>query len=385
MKKIIIISPYFTCGGGDSLTAWTIQALRNEYEISLLTYYKPFVSDFNKIYGTNLLPKDIKVINPPLSHFLKIIPGLGMLKYHFLIRFFKNQKEKYDIIFGTYKEIDFGSRGIQYIHFPELYENDKDLSLLAHYYYKYSSLRLWYRKICYAISGFDEKMMKSNISLTNSDWTKKKIKEIMDVDAQVVYPPVFDDFAGVEWSKKENGFVCIGRICPEKRTKLVIKIIGLVRAMGFNVHLHIIGPIGDKQYYNDIKRFQKDNKWIFLDGMVERKVLSSMISQHKYGIHGRKDEHFGISVVEMIKGGCVAFIPDNGGQVEIINDPRLTYNNEEDAAKKIRDVLKNEDLQRSLQDHLAKRAGIFSIDKFTASIKEITKEFLEEKSKHGVK
>ena len=45
----------------------------------------------------------------------------------------------------------------------------------------------------------------SNISLTNSDWTKKKIKEIMDVDAQVVYPPVFDDFAGVEWSKKKMG------------------------------------------------------------------------------------------------------------------------------------------------------------------------------------
>lgn len=356
------------------MTAWTIQALKGYYDISLFTCYKVDISDFNKIYGTSLLIEDVEVIRPPLSFLFKVISGFGMLKYHFLVRYFKKNKTKFDVVFGTYKEVYFGIKGIQYIHFPELYKGDQDLDFLSKQYYNNSFLRLMYQNFCYFISGFDREKMKNNITLTNSNWTKDKIKEIMGIESRVVYPPVLDDIVKMPWGGKKNGFICIGRICPEKRTKVIIKIIGLVREAGFDAHIHIIGSIGERKYYNDIRRFQKNNPWIILEGSVDRKNLTSMISEYKYGINGRKDEHFGIVVAEMIKGGCIVFVPNNGGQVEIIDDEQLTFKDINDAVQKIISVLKDKDLQYRMQKKLSGRAALFSVDRFTREIREIIKE-----------
>ena len=93
------------------------------------------------------------------------------------------------------------------------------------------------------------------------------------------------------------------RIYGEMKSRgVMIEIIGAVRDAGFDVHLHIIGPVGDRFYYREIKKMQRKNSWIILEGLVDRQKLTSIISEHKYGIHGRSNEHFGIGVVEMIKG-----------------------------------------------------------------------------------
>lgn len=382
-KKVAIIFPYFDAGGGGNyLTAWVMQTLRDSYAVTLLTCDKLSISDFNNIYGTDFLPGDFEIINPPMSFLLKMIPGMGMLKYHFLGRYFKKNKDNFDIVFGTYKEMDFGVAGIQYIHFPDLYKGDKDLDFLSKQYYNNHFLKSLYQNFCYFISGFNVEGMKKNITLTNSNWTKGKIKEIMGLESRVAYPPVLDDFIKTPWKEKERGFVCLGRICPEKRTKLVIEIVRLIREKGFDTHIHIIGPVGDEKYYKEIKQLQKDNPWIFLEGLVTRKNLALLLSEHKYGIHGKKDEHFGIGVVEMVKSGCIVFVPDNGGQVKIVGDERLTYKDEKDAVPKILSVLKDVELQDFFQKHLAKRANLFSVSKFAEDIRRAVEEVQGKKDKN---
>ncbi|MCI0453956.1 MAG: hypothetical protein L0Y68_03040, partial [Candidatus Dadabacteria bacterium] len=66
--------------------------------------------------------------------------------------------------------------------------------------------------------------MKNNITLVNSDWTGNKIREFYGIEPTTVYPPVPGDFAEMPWEKKENGFVCVGRISPGKRFETVIEI-----------------------------------------------------------------------------------------------------------------------------------------------------------------
>jgi glycosyltransferase involved in cell wall biosynthesis len=40
----------------------------------------------------------------------------------------------------------------------------------------------------------------------------------------------------------------------------------------------------------------------------------------RYGIHGMLDEHFGMAPAELAAAGCIVFVPNDGGQVEIVDD-----------------------------------------------------------------
>ena len=42
------------------------------------------------------------------------------------------------------------------------------------------------------------------------------------------------------------------------------------------------------------------------------------MAQHRYGIHTMENEHFGIGVAEMVRAGCIPFVHDSGGPVEIV-------------------------------------------------------------------
>jgi glycosyltransferase involved in cell wall biosynthesis len=205
----------------------------------------------------------------------------------------------------------------------------------------------------------------------NSNWTKKEVEKYFNINSIVLYPPVLSDFPEVPFEKKDNGFVCLSRISPVKRIKNIIKIISEVRASGFDMHLHIIGPIGDSSYYKEIKQIQERNKWIILEGVVSRQKLSSIVSSHKYGINGRRDEHFGISVVEMVKAGCIVFVPNGGGQVEIINNQKLIYNNDKEAVEKIIAVFKDKGLQIELRKKLFENSKKFSTENFMNSVRKI--------------
>jgi len=371
-KKIAIIYPHFMSGGGESVTAWAIESLKKSGEISLFTCDNININSLNKNYGTNLSDCDVKIINPPVSFLLEIIPGCGLLKYHFLIRFFRKHKDDFDLVMGTYKEADFGKKGVQYIHFPELKHDLKNLGFFAKIYYKYEFLRDFYKNLCYFISGFNQEEMKKNITITNSVWTKKMIKKNMGIDSTVIYPPVLDDFPFIPWSEKKDGFVCISRISPEKRIKLIIEIVKSVRSYGYDFPLHIIGSVGDLNYFREIKKIKEQKDWIFIHEFMPRNKFISMVASYKYGIHGRKDEHFGISVAEMAKAGCIVFVPNDGGQTEIVTDNNLIYSKKEDAVFKICQILENKKKQIETQSRLLTFFSRFSMGNFKSKIIELT-------------
>ncbi|MEO0236271.1 MAG: glycosyltransferase [candidate division WOR-3 bacterium] len=123
------------------------------------------------------------------------------------------------------------------------------------------------------------------------------------------------------------------------------------------------------------KKLAKENsKWLFIEEGLSRSELIRLISRHRYGIHGKINEHFGIAVAEMVKLGLIVFVHNSGGQVEIVQDPALIYNAEEDAVIKIERILRDESLQISLHQTLLKRGLIFSVEAFTEKIRQLTEE-----------
>ncbi len=60
-----------------------------------------------------------------------------------------------------------------------------------------------------------------------------------------------------------------------------------------------------------------------------------------------------------------------------MNHPMLTFENEEDAARKICTVLASDALQEKLRRHLSEQAAKFSVESFQAGFRQIVFEFLK--------
>ncbi|MGH7791717.1 MAG: glycosyltransferase [Thermodesulfobacteriota bacterium] len=364
--------------------AWILEALKEDYSLSLLTWKPADFEQINRFYGSSLKTSDfenIRCVNPAVRAIINLDPDVGSFqKVAYLLRVCRRIKDNYDVIMTADNEIDFGRRGIQYFHYP--YMHDKVTPLLD---------ASWHRKIWEALLGnyrpwmliseFSYNRMINNVTLVNSDWTGSKVKEFYGIDAITVYPPIPGDFPEILWDERENGFVCIGRFCPGKRFEAVIEILTKVRARIPDLHLHIIGTLspfsGEREYYSQFTGVVQENaSWVLLHENLSRDELVQLVSKHRYGIHANVDEHFGIAVAEMIKAGCIVFVHNSGGQVEIVGgDERLAYQTNDEAAEKIIRVMDNPNEQDSLRNYLHSRKGLFSSEAFMRQIREIVSGF----------
>jgi glycosyltransferase involved in cell wall biosynthesis len=384
MKKVLFVQTNLQPPGGASLVAaWMIEALKKDYSVSLLTWASPDFKEINRFYGTSLNGSELNVdyINPILRRLIGLDPDPGSIqKTCYLMRVCKRIRKDYDIIISADNETDFGCRGIQYFHYPYMHEKIRPSIDLPWYNKLVGVLNGSYRPWM-LISRFSYNRMINNLTLVNSDWTGEKAKEFYGIDTITVYPPVPGNFPNIVWEEKENGFVCIGRFHPVKRFEEIIHILTRIKTKFPEIHLHIIGT-RDKSpeahdYYEQLKLLVRVNSsWIYLHENLSREELLELILKHRYGIHAHQKEHFGIAVAEMIRAGCIPFVPNSGGQVEIVGgDERLIYGTEDEAIKKIICVMTNSEEQTSICSYLNSRKKLFSTERFMSQIREIVRQF----------
>lgn len=382
--KLAVYHPHNGWGGAEAVAFWTIQALINTFNVDLITFDNVNFAEIDVFYGTCLQNSGCRVVILPLPPFLSLLHRKrkgGLLLHYWAMRCLKRLRQQYDLIISTYNEFDVGQLAVQYIHFPSLAEFQlKALGLLeqpTRWYYRYHFFRYCYHKLGRLISCYSENAMRKNITLTNSFWTKTVIEKVYGLTARVIYPPVHTSFPPVPWEKRETGFVCVGRISPEKRIESIINILSQVRKAGFNIHLHIVGPISDHRYATQVLQLlHKHDEWIEFTGKLTRQEFAKMLATHRYGIHAMKNEHFGIAIAEMLKAGLIVFVPNSGGPVEIVNHESLVYEDERDAIDKIINILRDDRLQTSLKEHLEKQAMLFSEQHFMEEIKKLICEII---------
>jgi glycosyltransferase involved in cell wall biosynthesis len=381
MKKVLLVQPSLQPpGGANGVAAWIIEALKEEHALSVLTWTPIDVASINRFYGTSLRTLDftVRTVDPILRSLMDRLPRrMGKLRTSLLFRVCTRIKDDYDVIISAYNEADFGRRGIQYIHFPRAYQFHQNGDLPRDPFSR--ALITAYYDLCRRISAFSFERMKQNLTLVNSHWTASKVRERHGIEATTVYPPVLGIFPEVPWEDREDGFIVIGRITPEKELDKIIDNLAAVRSQGWEVHLHVVGSPDDRRYYKRILRRVRENaSWVFLEQDLSREELVRLISMHRYGIHGMAEEHFGIAVAELVWAGCLVFVPRGGGQVEIVDgDERLLYGAADEAVAKIALVMSDPDAQRSLRAYLASRKQLFSTERFMRRIREVVRDFGE--------
>jgi glycosyltransferase involved in cell wall biosynthesis len=382
MKRILFVQLRIdSVGGAEGLAAWILEALKRDYRLTLLTWEPVDFAALNRFFGTELQPPEVEAttVKPWMVRLAKMFPTpMVRLRYLYLFMLARRQGERFDAVITAANEADLGPRGIQYVHFPEMLSKETEA---LRWYHSSAAVRA-YEAIGERLTGFSIDRMRRSLTLANSEFTARAVREAFGVEPLVVYPPAVGKFADVPWDQRKDGFVCIGRISGEKRIQLMIEILAAVRRAGPQVHLHVVGKLFDTDYLDSIRRLvQASAPWVHLHENLSRPELAELISRHRYGIHAMQGEPFGMAVAELISGGCITFVPNRGGQVEIVgNDERLIYSSREDAVNKILRALREPDYQASLRNHVASRRSLFGAERFANRIREVVGDYFRRRS-----
>jgi len=379
--KVAIVHPQFIEGGGSEAPAlWAAQALKDNYNVSIISMGKIDLDSLNKCYGTNLSSGEINTIAIPIPLLFK--NRFDALRGYRLIKYCKHHASEYDLMISSYNVMDFGKKGIQYISdfsFEDRLRRafDSKPKKLKSLFYRASPFRTLYLQLGLILGGTSKDGWKKNLTISNSNWSGKIMKEYYGIETKTIFPPVVNEFPDIPWDSREEGFVCIGRLVPEKKIEQLIEILRRVREKGWNIHLHVIGTLNDSDYVKELQKLCRDNiGWIVMEGAMFGQEKAIFLSKHKFGIHGREREPLGIAVAEMVKAGCITFVPSEGGQAEIVDHDALTYDGIDDAVTKIDQVLRKDQKQNILRDHLKKQGQQFSVSNFMDGIKASVNQFL---------
>lgn len=367
-------------GGTNGVLVWTLQALCGEYDVTLLTW-KPFdLSELNRYFGTSLEASDFQTrhIHPVVRRVFDLDPDPGsMQKNCWLMRLAKRMRRDFDVVLTTDNESDLGAPALQYVHAPNF----------AHLYPKVlHSLDLpWHRKLMaigrrairpwMLVAGYSFDRMKRNRTIVNSDWTGRRFRAVYQAETITLYPPAAANFARLPWADREDGFVVIGRLNPDKRPDWCLRVLEVVRRQFPSARLHIIGSTspywGEAAYYKTLTPLIEANaSWVTLHENVSREEMGRIVSGQRYGLHAMRDEHFGMAPAEMVLAGCIPFVHNSGGQVEIVgHDARLIYDSAEEAAERILHVLRNPSEQAEIRARLDEIQDRFRPEAFMRGIR----------------
>lgn len=382
-KRLLFVQPSLQPpGGGNSVAAWMIQALRDDYDVTVLSWVPIDIDEINRYYGTTLQLKDFGAIESRrvAKRLLDLLPfPLHHLKRALIARKVLLMRGEFDVTVTANNETDFGYRTIQYVHFPARFLPRPMVDI--RWYHRPPGVLRAYHALVNRLSLATMQGLRSNLTLVNSEWTGRQFRVVFGetCDVRVLHPPVRGRNSTLPWEKRSDDFVCVGRISPEKRVHRIVRILESVRAHGWNGNLHLIGHPDNRGYWRRIRALVQPRPWVRVQFDLPREALLDLLAHTRYGIHGMLDEHFGISIAEMAMAGCVVFVPNGGGQVEIVDhDERIVYRSEDDAVAKIRAVLADPALQRDLSATLRERGSRYEIGAFMERTREIVAEFVEE-------
>ena len=381
MKRVLLVQPSMQPpGGGNGVAAWVLQALAGTHRVTVLSWRPVEIDPINRFFGTALARGDFDTIVVPRSWRMladHLPTPATLIKLSLLMRYTRKVSDRFDVIFGVYNETDYGRRGSQYVHYPT-YLRPRPKVDLRWYHPPQAGLDMYYALADW-LAGFSLDRMKSNVTLVNSDWTGEHVEKFLGITTRTLYPPVVDPAPGLPWDRRRNGFLAVGRISPEKEYERVMKIVARARAHSPDLTLTIIGTSDRhaRRYFRSLTALARSlGSWIEFRDNLSRDEVRAMMASHRYGIHGMREEHFGMAAAELARAGTIVWVPRGGGQMEIVGrEPALMYESEDDAARKIASTLANPREQQRLRAHLAATSEQFSTANFMRQVRAIVNEF----------
>ncbi|MWV65240.1 glycosyltransferase [Halorubrum sp. JWXQ-INN 858] len=362
METIAVAHAPLGEGGSERVLLCTLEALQREYDVTLVTDKPPAIAERNAYFGTDVDPDRVTVrLAPrPLARFFETFPHrLWRMKQLAFNRYLRAVESEYDLVVSTMDEYDLTGPSVQYVHYPTFDRAEPDASDRGGLVYR------TYLRGCDLVYRIPENPLSDAVAFANSHWTAGVVEDTYGLTPEVCYPPVSVGRAeGVDWDRRENGFVSVGRLSPEKRLLESIDVVAALVDRGHDVHYHLVGPDDNAGYARAVRAKAEALPFVHVDGAVSRDRLFELLTTHRYGLHGMRNEHFGIAIAEMVVAGAVPFVHASGGQREILRGAPDAMYDDGDAVETIERVLTRDALQRRLRDALRESAERFDDERF---------------------
>ena len=366
-------------GGAEAVCMNTLEALQNQFDLTLLTIGEPDLDELNRYYSTNV--SDITVRRDRIVELLmsmSLIPGpnLGRLKKSIRLTRLSKLASAYDLVISTKNELHCECNSIEYIHFPQTGREQTHNSERRDRYP--GTIVTLYDGLCEWIAP-EVKQNEQTAYIANSKWTSHIATERLDAPVSLLYPPVYTDHLSPKpWADRADRILTVGRISQNKNLIRNMKIVSRLRDRGHDVHYDIVGPSRNDRAKNPFLRKVKRhvNRYSFINyrGEVPREELVELLSNYKYGLHGKDNEHFGIAIAELVAGGAIPFVPRSGGQREVVGYIEdLLYESIEDAVEKMDRVLSDEIEQKRVRENLPDIEAKFGRQRFQEELRSVVK------------
>ncbi|CAI2367033.1 unnamed protein product [Moneuplotes crassus] len=204
---------------------------------------------------------------------------------------------------------------VSYTHYPFI-QKDMISPELPRYKFFYYNLMLWlYKTVGYS----------ADVIMANSTWTQKHCKSLWgDTDKiKRVYPPCNTTaFSKIPFdTAKKDNIVSFSQFRPEKDQSGQLKAFyELLEAhKEISPHFYMIGSCRGAEdekllasLQEEAKELGIDQKVTFLKNLPQQEVIDIM-AEAKVAIHTMWNEHFGISIVEMMAAGLITIAHNSGG------------------------------------------------------------------------
>lgn len=241
----------------------------------------------------------------------------------------RDRLKAYDVVVNSNNFLGFlptSVRRIHYIHFP-LSQVFVETERYRKTHWKLASLPL--RLV---ISQSEGSILPGDITCANSAYSARWIaRQWPEAELEVLHPPVEIPDAPERSGARDIDVVTLGAINPDKDQLLQVRIAARLPHHRFV----LIGYKASPRYYElvmrSIQEFGLSNVQVITD--ASRDDIHAHLGRARVLLHTKRDEHFGIGIAEAIGRGCIPVIHDSGGQVEIVPDPRLRYQSEDDAVR----------------------------------------------------
>jgi len=375
-----------TRGGADVAAMWLIHALCVRYDVTLVTTSQFDLDFFNSFAGTRLERDQFHLRRVRL---FPTPPGLPMsaVQGPLFQRSARSCAQEFDICISAMNFIDFGVPAVQFLaDLDWVGGNERDSRPPAAQAggRSKSALRRLYHALSARIqnsSGRD--VLREDVLISNSEWVASSMRA-MGSESSVIYPPVPWISREIDWDTRRRDFAWLGRIAPQKKVEQAIHIVAGLRNAGIDCALHIAGTAVDKDYLAFIEGLaRRMGDWVVLRGPLYGEDKATFLTEFRYALHTRADEPFGISLVELMKAGCIPFAPNSCGSAEILNHPALLFAGEDDAVTKIRGLFSDPVLSQSVRAFLSQRAELFSTDSFCQAVVTLVSNILERALSHS--
>lgn len=234
----------------------------------------------------------------------------------------------------------FGADTVSYVHYPTIstdmltlvrsrkaqFNNSAAIASSA----RLSYLKLWYYRAFALLYAFAA--LFCDLPMANSSWTRKHLEAIWwrNRRLETVFPPcpTFRSRSELMQRERDNTqIVSVGQFRPEKNHALQLDIMEYLQRKHarLNAKLVMIGGTrnsADENRVRDLIDSARKRK-LPVDVMrnATREELASALDGALVGLHTMKDEHFGISVVELQAHGLVVVAHGSGGvKTDIVKD-----------------------------------------------------------------